>query len=375
MPGRTMASTRAKLLPAAQGYRMPAEWEPHESTWLAWPHFRGDWPGKFDPIPWVYAEIVRNLARHERVELIVNDASWEKRARTVLEKADALADNVCFHRWRTDRVWTRDSGCIFLTPSADHADSGLLALHFQFNAWAKYPNYKLDEKVGAHMAQTAGARVVHPFVVDSFKDKHRVVLESGSIDVNGRGTLITTEECLLSTTQQRNPPMDRAAYEQLFADYFGAQSVIWLDSGIAGDDTHGHVDDITRFAAPHTVVTMVEHNERSKNYAALHANLGRLKNSRTSDGQKLEIVEIPMPRPVVFEGRQLPASYANFYIANGVVLVPVFNDPNDRIALNTLAELLPTREIVPIYCGDLIWGFGALHCMTQQQPEKIIHLR
>ena len=344
---------------------MPAEWEPHESTWLAWPHLRGDWPGKFEAIPWVYAEIVRNLARHERVDLIVNDAGWERRARAVLEKAgaqsDAIADNICFHHWRTDRVWTRDSGCIFLRPPADYA--ALLALHFQFNAWAKYPNYKLDEKVGERMAKAASVRPVQPFI-----QKHRVVLEGGSIDVNGCGTLITTEECLLSTTQQRNPPMDRAAYEQLFADYFGVQSVIWLDSGIAGDDTHGHVDDITRFVAPNTVVTMIEQNEQSENYATLHANLGRLKNARTSDGQKLEIVEIPLPRPVVFEGRQLPASYANFYIANGAVLVPVFNDPNDRIALNSLAELFPTREIVPIYCGDLIWGFGALHCMTQQQP-------
>jgi agmatine deiminase len=377
------SASRAKLLPSAQGYRMPAEWEPHESTWLAWPHFRGDWPGKFEPIQWVYAEIVRNLARHERVDLIVNDASWEKRARTVLEKAGVLSDNVCFHRWRTDRVWTRDSGCIFLTPrpchhddhaDSDHtdsepADSALLALHFQFNAWAKYPNYGHDEKVGERMAQAAGVRIVQPF-----SKKHRVVLEGGSIDVNGCGTLLTTEECLLSTTQQRNPPMDRAAYERLFADYFGVQSVIWLDSGIAGDDTHGHVDDITRFVAPNTVVTMIEPNEHSENHMALHANLGRLKNARTasstSDGEKLDIVEIPMPRPVVFEGRQLPASYANFYVANGAVLVPVFNDPNDRIALDLLAELFPTREIVPIYSGDLIWGFGALHCMTQQQPRK-----
>jgi agmatine deiminase len=349
--------------PAAHGYRMPAEWEPHESTWLAWPHFRGDWPGKFEPIPWVYAEIVRKLARHERVDLIVNDASWEKRAKTVLEKAGALSGNIRFHHWRTDRVWTRDSGCIFLTPPADHADSKLLALHFQFNAWAKYPNYAFDEKNGERMAKNAGSRVVHPF-----SGKHRVVLEGGSIDVNGCGTLITTEECLLSTTQQRNPSMDRAAYDQLFADYFGVQSVIWLDSGIAGDDTHGHVDDITRFVAPNTVVTMIERNEQSENYAPLRANLGRLKNARTADGKKLEIVELPMPRPVVFDGRQLPASYANFYIANGAVLVPVFNDPNDRIALNTLAKLFPTREIVPIYSGDLIWGFGALHCMTQQQP-------
>ncbi len=358
-------STRSSTskLPAKQGYRMPAEWEPHASTWLAWPHFKNDWPGKFEPIPWVYAEIIRNLARHERVELIVNSERAEKRARAVLEQADALSDNVCFHCWRTDRVWTRDSGCIFLVPSAGHRDPQLLALHFQFNGWAKYPNYRLDEKIGGRMAKAAGARVVRPVSGD-----HRVVLEGGSIDVNGCGTLITTEECLLSTTQHRNPPMDRTAYEQMFADYFGAQSVIWLDSGIAGDDTHGHVDDLTRFVAPNTVVTMVEPNEQNENYAALYANLGRLRNARTADGQKLEIVEIPMPRPVVFEGRQLPASYANFYIANGVVLVPVFNDPNDRIALNTLAESFPTREIVPIYCGDLIWGFGALHCMTQQQP-------
>ena len=371
-----MTRRRSANSPGAQGYRMPAEWEPHESTWLAWPHLRDDWPGKFEPIPWVYAEIVRNLARHERVDLIVNDASWEKRARAVLEKAGALSgalsENICFHHWRTDRVWTRDSGCIFLTPphQIDHADSGLLALHFQFNAWAKYPNYEFDEKVGERMAKAAGARDVQPF-----SKRQRIVLEGGSIDVNGCGTLITTEECLLSTVQQRNPSMDRAAYEQLFDDYLGVQTVIWLDSGIAGDDTHGHVDDITRFVAPNTLVTMIEQNERRENYMALHANLGRLKNARTfsdnSDGQKLDIVEIPMPRPVVFQGRQLPASYANFYIANGAVLVPVFNDPNDRIALNTLAELFPTREIVPIYSGDLIWGFGALHCMTQQQPAKM----
>jgi len=198
--------------------------------------------------------------------------------------------------------------------------------------------------------------------------EHRVVLEGGSIDVNGCGTLLTTEECLLSTEQQRNPPMDRVAYEQMFADYFGVQSVIWLGGGIAGDDTHGHVDDIARFVAPETVVAMIEENAQDENYSALQHNRGRLKAARTADGQKLEIVEIPMPRAVVFEGRRLPVSYANFYIANGAVLAPVFNDPNDRIALNTLAELFPTREVVPIYSGDLIWGFGALHCMTQQQP-------
>ena len=353
----------ARNLPSALGYRMPAEWEPHESTWLAWPHLRGDWPGKFEPIPWVYAEIVRNLARHERVDLIVNSERAEKGARAVLEQAGALSDNVCFHRWRTDRAWTRDSGCIYLVPSIGHRDPRLLALHFQFNGWAKYPNYQLDEKIGGRMAKAAGARVVRPVSGD-----HRVVLEGGSIDVNDCGTLITTEECLLSATQQRNPSMDRAAYEQMFADYFGVESVIWLGEGIEGDDTHGHVDDLSRFVAPNTVVTMVEANAQDENYSALQHNLGRLRAARDQDGHRLNVVEIPMPSPVVFEGRRLPASYANFYIANGVVLAPVFNDPNDRVALNTLAELFPAREIVPIYSGDLIWGFGALHCMTQPQP-------
>lgn len=360
MSGRSRASN----LPFALGYRMPAEWEPHASTWLAWPHYRDDWPGKFEPIPWVYAEIIRNLARHERVDLIVPSERLEKQARTVLERADALSDNVRFHRWRTDRVWMRDSGCIFLSPSSEESGkSAPIALHFQFNAWAKYDNFKHDAKLGARMAKAAGALIVRPM----FNEEH-VVLEGGSIDVNGRGTLLTTEECLLSTTQQRNPHMDRVGYEQMFADYFGVQSVIWLGEGIEGDDTHGHVDDLTRFVAPDTVITMVEPNERDENYSALHHNLGRLRATRDQSGQRLNVVEIPMPRPVVFEGRRLPASYANFYIANGAVLVPVFNDPNDRIALNTLAELFPGREIVPIYSGDLIWGFGAMHCMTQQQP-------
>jgi agmatine deiminase len=372
-----MSPSRHSKVPSELGYRMPAEWEPHASTWLAWPHFKGDWPGKFDPIPWVYAEIIRHLARHERVDLIVNNVREEMKVRAVLEKADALCDNIVFHHWRTDRVWMRDSGCIFLAlrpnknedknEAKNDAESAALALHFKFNAWAKYDNYKYDANIGVRMAKAAGAQIVRPKF--GYKTEYPIVLEGGSIDVNGRGTLLTTEECLLSTTQQRNPSMNRAAYEQMFADYFGIQSVIWLGDGIEGDDTHGHVDDLTRFVAPDTVVTMVEPNERDENYSALHHNLGRLRAARDQDGQRLNIVEIPMPRPVVFEGRRLPASYANFYIANGIVLVPVFNDPNDRIALNTLAELFSRREIVPIYSGDLIWGFGALHCMTQQQPR------
>jgi len=393
-----MSPRTRSSLPSALGYRTPAEWEPHASTWLAWPHLRSDWPGKFEPIPWVYAEIVRNLARHERVDLIVASERAENDARSILEGADAFSENVVFHRWRTDRGWMRDSGCIFLTRchperseiirEADDpaeskdpyslnrtdaearkvASSALLALHFRFNAWAKYDNYKLDAKIGARMAKTAGARVVEPSFTDQNSEAHRVVLEGGSIDVNGRGMLLTTEECLLSTTQQRNPAMNRAAYEHMLADYLGIQVVIWLGDGIEGDDTHGHVDDLARFVAPDTVVTMVEPNAQNANYSALNHNLGRLRAARDQDGKRLNVVEIPMPRPVVFEGRRLPASYANFYIGNGAVLVPVFNDPNDRIALDILAAHFPTREIVPIYSGDLIWGFGAIHCMTQQEP-------
>jgi agmatine deiminase len=366
------------MTPTFDGIRMPAEWEPHDATWLAWPHYRDDWPGKFEPIPWVYAEIIRHLARRERVELIVNDAASEKRVRKILDRANALSDNVRFHRWPTNRVWTRDSGCTFVTtPSLARPDSRgrmsprvskpnngeLLAITWRFNAWAKYSNYQHDEKIGRLMAESATASKMRPLF-----GKHRVVLEGGSIEVNGQGTLLTTEECLLSKVQQRNPKLKRRDYEKVFADYLGIRNVIWLDSGIAGDDTHGHVDDITRFVTPDTVVTAVETNPDDSNYEPLRENIRRLRAATDQDGKPLAIIELPMPAPVIFEGRRLPASYANFYIANGVVLVPVFNDPNDRFAMDILADLFPDRDVIGIYSGDLIWGFGAMHCMTQQQP-------
>ncbi len=351
--------------PAALGYRMPAEWEPHRATWLAWPHYQGDWPGKFEPIPWVYAEIIRNLARHERVELIVNNAAGARQARRVLERADAFSANVRFHRWPTNRVWLRDSGCIFLTRQKGFAGPNRRepAPKFRFNAWAKYSNWRFDEKVGSLMAKAAQADEVRPLSKGT-----RIVLEGGSIDVNGAGTILTTEECLLSKVQERNPHMARIHYEKAFADYLGAPHTIWLGRGIYGDDTHGHVDDLSRFVSKGTVVTMVEPDSKDVNHAPLRANLRRLQGARDQDGKQLTVVELPMPQAVAFEGRRLPASYANFYIANGIVLAPVFNRPNDRIALNTLAQLFPTREIVPIYSGDFIWGLGAMHCMTQQQP-------
>jgi len=364
--------------------RFPAEWEPHAATWLAWPHYHDDWPGKFEPILWVYAEIIRHLVRHERVELIVNDAIAEKTARKVLDRANALSDNIRFHRWPTDRVWTRDSGCSFVI-GIDHVGAGaptrpaqgvrtgedarayierFAAVTWCFNAWAKYPDYKNDEKIGSLMTRAAGAQELRPMF-----GKRRVVLEGGSIDSNGKGTLLTTEECLLSKVQQRNAGMKREDYEKVFSEFLGIKNVIWLGSGIAGDDTHGHVDDITRFVAPDTVVSAVESNPDDANYEPLRESLRRLREATDQDGKPLAIVELPMPSPVIFEKRRLPASYANFYIANGLVLAPVFNDPNDRIALDILADLFPDREIVGIYSGDLIWGLGAMHCLTQQQPS------
>jgi agmatine deiminase len=349
---------------------MPAEWETHAATWLAWPHHQADWPGKFEPIPWVYAEIIRNLALHEQVELIVNDASAERKVRSLLDRANTSVKNVRFHRWPTNRGWLRDSGCIFFTCGAgalaresQHRNSSLLAANFRFTAWAKYNNYRHDEKIGSQMATVAAAQEIRPL-----HNNTRVVLEGGSIDVNGQGTILTTEECLLSKIQQRNPGMSRKDYENLFAEYLGAPHTIWLGKGIHGDDTHGHVDDLTRFVAPGTVITMVESNPKDVNHKPLRDNRRRLQAATDQAGKPLNVIELPMPSPVIFENRRLPASYANFYIANGIVLVPDFNDANDRIALNTLAELFPTRKIIPIYSGDLVWGLGTMHCMTQQQP-------
>ncbi|MBP1628117.1 MAG: agmatine deiminase family protein [Holophagaceae bacterium] len=338
--------------------RMPAEWEPHAATWLAWPHNAEDWPGKFAPIQWVYADIIRHLARRERVELLVQDAEAEAKARKVLKRANALSEGVRFHQVPTDRIWMRDSGCTFI-----QEDDQLRGVQWQFNAWAKYDNWQRDRRVNLSMNHI---NTFQP--LPALHGEKPVVLEGGSIDVNGQGVLLTTEECLLSEVQQRNPGFGKADYERVFAEYLGIRKVIWLDRGIEGDDTHGHVDDITRFVAPDTILTVVEPDPSDPNHEPLAENLRRLKAERNLDGQPFRIVELPMPSPVFFEGRRLPASYGNFYIANGLVLVPTFNDPKDRLALNLLAGLFPDREIVGIHSGDFIWGFGAMHCMTQQQP-------
>jgi agmatine deiminase len=347
-------------------FRMPAEWEAHAATWIAWPHNENDWPGKFEPIPWVYGEIVRHLVRAEHVHIVVENAALERRARKVLKLADAPLNNIAFHRWRTNRVWTRDSGPIFVK---DLASGKSVALTWRFNAWAKYDDWQLDAKLPDLIAQELNIERIAPSISGEDDRLQRIVLEGGSIDVNGRGSMLTTEECLLSKVQQRNPGMTREELETVFSVLLGVRNVIWLGKGIAGDDTHGHIDDLARFVAPDTVVTVVEKNRADLNYAPLQDNLRRLKLAKDQDGKRLNVIELPMPSPVIFRGRRLPASYANFYIANGLVLVPTFNDSNDRVALNTLASLFPKCRVVGIHCVDFIWGFGALHCMTQQQPR------
>ena len=349
---------------AKSSVRFPAEWEPHAATWLAWPHFRDDWPGKFEPIPWVYAEIIRNLARHERVELIVNDAASEKRARKTLDRANALSDNIRFHRWPTNRVWTRDSGCTFAVHStlSSRAESRDLAppsaVQLALQRLGEISQLPARPENRRPMAKAASAHAVQPVFGGT-----RVVLEGGSIDSNGQGTLLTTEECLLSKVQQRNPAMSRKDYEKVFSEYLGISNVIWLGCGIAGDDTHGHVDDITRFVSPDTVVTVVESDPKDPNYEPLRENIRRLRAAVDQDGKPLGIVELPMPGPVVFEGRRLPASYGNFYIANGVVLVPgLQRSQRPRRARHPRRPLSGPRCHRHLFGGfDLgIWG-DALH--------------
>jgi agmatine deiminase len=352
--------TQPDRSPAACGYRMPAEWEPHTATWLAWPHRESDWPGKIGIIPWVYGEIIRVLTRFETVNLIVPNAESGAAAQTLLLQVQADIGRIKLWELPTDRSWIRDSGPIYVVNQ--HGERAIL--DWRFNAWAKYSDWANDDRIPRFIAERSGLRVWQPT-----HQGHRVVLEGGSIDVNGRGLLLTTEECLLSATQQRNPSFERADYEQVFAEFLGVKQTLWLGRGIVGDDTHGHVDDLARFVNEYTVVCAVEENPSDDNYFPLQENLERLRGTITFEGRKLEVVPLPMPQPVYFDGMRLPASYANFYIANGVLIVPTFNDPADRIALGTLAELVPDREVVGIHCVDLVWGLGTLHCMTQQEPR------
>ena len=340
--------------------RFPAEWERHDATWIAWPHHEPDWPGKLAPIPWVYAEIVRVLAAHERVEILCSDESVRENAREHLA-AHGVRENYRLHVVPNDRVWLRDSG-----PTGVVGDDGSVALvNWAFNAWAKYPNYEQDAQIGAAVEKITGLPRIEPKRPDNGE---RVVLEGGGIETDGEGTLLVTEEWLLSDVQVRNPGLTRAGYERVFRESLGIRDTIWLGEGCVGDDTHGHVDDIARFTAPGVIVLAYEEDPADdENHRRSVDNYRRLQLAGSDDGA-LKVVKLPYPRAVEMQGERLPASYANFYIANGVVLVPTFNDRNDRVALNTLAELLPDRQVVGIHAVDLVWGLGTLHCLSQQQP-------
>jgi agmatine deiminase len=338
---------------------MPAEWERHEATWLVWPHKLSDWPGRFAPIPWVYAEIVRKLAEGEKVRTIVASTRHEAGARRVLGEVGARPANVEFPRWPTDRGWSRDMGPLFVTRGGQRAIA-----RFRFNAWAKYPDWRKDAKVPAR----AAARLKLPLRAARHRGRD-VVLEGGAIDVNGSGSLLTTEECLLDPlVQVRNPGFGRSDYETVFGAALGVTNTIWLGRGIAGDDTHGHVDDLARFVDPRTIVACRESDGADANHRPLEENWERLQGARLEDGSRPRVVALPMPRPLLYKGQRLPASYANFYVANAALIVPTFNDPADRIALGVLSELVRDRPVLGIHAVELVWGLGTLHCLTQQQP-------
>lgn len=339
-------------LPAALGFRMPAEWEPHAATWLAWPHKQDSWPGNFAPIPAVWVEIVRALAPGERVNILVNDAATAAGVRDLLRAAAVSDHNVLLCEIPTDDAWIRDHGPTFITRQAE-----LGAVKWRYNAWGgKYPPWDLDDAVAEKICASLSVPVFRP----------GIVLEGGSIDVNGQGTLLTTEACLLNPN--RNPHLGREQIEQYLRDYLGVRHILWLGQGIAGDDTDGHIDDLARFVDPTTVVTVIETNPRDENFEVLQANYQHLLAMTDQDGRRLQVITLPMPRAISYKGQRLPASYTNFYIANGVVLVPTFNDPHDAVALQTLQDLFPRRRVVGIHATEMLWGLGAIHCVTQQQP-------
>jgi agmatine deiminase len=342
---------------------MPAEWEPHRATWIAWPHFEPDWPGKLAPIPWVYGEIVRVLSHFETVEILCHSETVYENAGAILESHGVRADHVRLHLVPNDRTWLRDSAPTGVVDASGH----VTLLNWSFNAWAKYANWRLDAQVGRAIADITHLPRVQPTRTDVDAP---VVLEGGGIETNGAGLLIVTEEWLLSSVQVRNPGLTRDGYDALFRRWLGVRKTIWLGEGCAGDDTHGHVDDIARFVNRNTIVLAVEDDPADDNHERSIDNVHRLELASADPGiGPLKIVKLPYPRRVTMNGERLPASYANFYIGNGVVLVPTFNDKNDRVALNVLAELMPAHQIVGIHAVDLVWGLGTIHCLTQQEPR------
>ena len=339
-------------------YRLPAEWEEHKSTIICWPHQKEDWPDKFAPIPWVYTEIVKNIVPGELVRIIVQSYTDRSKVQKYLERASIDLNNIEFIITQTDRGWMRDSTPVFVKKGKD-----MVAVKFLFNGWAKYSNWKKDRNIPAVLS-----KVLDVELIEAGQKDYKIVLEGGAIDSNGCGTLLTTEECLLDKkTQVRNPGFTKKDYETVFKKYLGIKNVIWLGKGIAGD-THGHVDDLCRFVNKNTVVLCREKNSTDENHKPLEENFERMKDVCLEDGSKINLVELPMPRPLYFEDLRLPASYANFYITNYAVLVPTFNDPNDRNALNILKDFFTDREVIGINAVDLVWGLGTLHCLSREEP-------
>ena len=353
-----------KQTPAELGFSMPAEWEPHEATWLGWPHNPSDWPGKLDTIRWVYGEMVRKISADERVRLLVDNPSTERLARGYLAKAGCRLTKVQFVKHATNRGWMRDSGPIFVRQAPRRQPAKTAIVHFHFNAWAKYNDWQKDRRV-----PDMAARLLRKPLFNAQVNGRDFVIEGGGIEVNGRGTLLTTEECYLHPkVQVRNPGLSRQEYDNAFKQYLGVKQVLWLIAGPVGDDTHGHIDDICRFVNPTTLVLVKETRRQDPNYLPLSENWERVADFRLENGSKPQIVALPMPAPLFFDGYRLPASYANFYISNAAVLVPTFNDPQDRVALGILGELFRDRPVVGMHAVDLVLGFGTLHCLTQQQP-------
>ena len=373
--------------PAELGFSMPAEWEKHEATWLAWPHNETDWPGKMDAVRWVYGEMARKISPGEIVRILIRNKADEKLAYGYLKRAGCDLKKVRFIVHPTNRAWVRDSGPIFVqkfigrdaaprrprTARRAVPTTETAIVHFHFNAWAKHNDWQKDRKVPGTAARVLGKRLFHAKYLTAIRNPQSAIrnfiIEGGGIEVNGRGTLLTTEECYLHPKiQVRNPGMKRTQYDEIFRKYLGAKNVFWLRKGPAGDDTHGHIDDICRFVNPKTVVLIKETNRKDINYRPLAENWERIKDLRLENGSKPEVVPLPMPAPLYFAGRRLPASYANFYICNACVIVPTFNDPNDGVALGILGELFKGRPVVGIHAVDLVLGSGSLHCLTQQQP-------
>ncbi|MEZ4968113.1 MAG: agmatine deiminase family protein [Flavobacteriaceae bacterium] len=339
--------------------RFPAEWEKQQGIVLCFPHNGNDWPGKYGAIQWAFVEFIKKVAAYEEVFLIVNSSQHREKVTEMLEMATVDLKKIAFIIQKTNRSWMRDSGPIIVKNGRSRE-----ALNFNFNGWAKYSNYQLDRKVPLAVSEVLEI----PLTQVVYKGKP-VVLEGGALEVNGMGTMITSEECLLHpTVQVRNTGFTKKDYEAIFKEYLGITNTIWVGDGIIGDDTHGHIDDLCRFVDSETIVTVVESDPEHKNYKALRDNLKRLKKATLENGKSPKVITLPMPKDIVFDALVLPASYANFLILNHCVLVPTFNDPSDRIALNTLATCFPDREVIGISAIDLIWGFGTLHCLSQQIP-------